>query len=214
MPRAQIPAGYAKVVAGGTYGPAVWANVFYLLVSPADGTAAVLVMQDLADMISTLYGVAFGHSMFADSWELSTQKVFWVDETDSIQRATIADSVVGDGGSSSQDAQVSYLVNWHCPDPRRGGKPRQYICGVPDSVIADSASLDSTTVATVSAALNTWLASLAADTWTNGTTARLVEMSFVNGKVDRTTPLGTEIVAGSVNNIVATQRRRVDRLRS
>jgi len=41
-----------------------------------------------------------------------------------------------------------------------------------------------------------------------------VEMSFVDGKADRTTPVTFDITGGQVNQVVATQRRRIDRLRS
>ena len=131
-----------------------------------------------------------------------------LDATADFFRQTNVLTAVGTGGSG-QDAQVALLVNWQVGDGRRGGKPRNYIPGVLDSVVADSARLDSTFVSTVSASINTWLTTIAGET----PNFALVDMSFRDAKAWRTNAVPFPIHGGNLNEVVATQRRRVDRLR-
>lgn len=208
-----IPVGYAKAVQHGRFGPANWVNVFYFLVAPTGSPTLLQVMQDIAFQVHEYYN-ALGFGNFANVWTIDFVKVGYRDATNDMARATIADADVGVGSGGSQDAQVSYLINYDTLDPRRGGKPRQYICGVPDFAVADSARLDSTIRAAMNTGLAEWFVDLSTGEGTaHATILELVEMSFVNAKAYRTDALPYGLQSGSVNSVVATQRRRVNRLR-
>jgi len=214
MPKAEIPVSSAKIDAIGTYGPATWANVFYAVITTFDPDHLQDVAALCADAIANLFGASHIATKLADDWQLETTRVRFRDSTDSVYRATIASAVGGTGGATGEPAQVSYLIDWQTGDPRKGGKPRTYLVGVPDSAMTDSVRVDGGIRADMNAMLVDWIeANL---TRTHGTASGIVfgEMSFVNAKADRTTPLFYPFIAGTVSPEVATQRRRVNRLRT
>jgi len=213
VPKAQIPHNYVRVAQHGQYGPSNWVNVFYFLMASGGPPTVPHVTADAAAQVSSFYNhLGFGN--FPTNWTTTYAKVLYVDSGGSVNRATIADASPGVGSGGGQDAQVCYLINWATTDPRRGGKARQYVPGVLDSLMADPANLNSTIQATMNAGILEWLADIeAGDDSPNGTMFQPVEMSFVDAKADRATPLGYAISSGTVNPVVATQRRRVDRLR-
>src|SRR5213595_992326 len=203
-----IPVGYIKSVAEGRYGPATWANVFYFLIGGTIGSlksACDACAEATRDFYEDGLG---GWANFPSAWTLDRCRMVYRDATADFFRQTNVLTAVGTGGSG-QDAQVALLVNWQVGDGRRGGKPRNYIPGVLDSVVADSARLDSTFVSTVSASINTWLTTIAGET----PNFALVDMSFRDAKAWRKNAVPFPIHGGNLNEVVATQRRRVDRLR-
>lgn len=208
----QIPVGFIKCAQEGLYGPSNWTNVFYLDATGAAGTPGA-VIADAALYISKFYSVGFTLARLEDHWSTTWVTVTYRDASDSIVRLRVADAMAGTGTTGDQGAQVSYLVNWGTGDPRKGGKPRQYVCGVPDQALADSAFLSSSLVSAVNTNLITWLESGPAHSYGGTTALQLVEMSFRNGNTWRDTAATYPIIGGTLNPVVATQRRRVDRLR-
>jgi len=204
-----IPVGTAKIVAEGSYGPTTWANVFYVTIDAGTHTPGD-VIANCVTFIHGFYATAFSAASFPSGWALSTIVVTYRDAEDSIVRVRVADAIAGSAGAGGQDAQVAYLVNWSTGDIRRGGKPRQYVTGVPDGVVADSARLNAGTVTAVTGRLITFLTS----GLTLSTPMQLVEMSFRNGNADRVAAVTFPIIGASLNPVVATQRRRVGRLRA
>jgi hypothetical protein len=206
--KAQIPVGYAKVEVTGTFGPATWANVFYVFIGETARTPGQ-VITDVVTFLNNLYDTAINLARLSPRWVHQYTTVTYRDAEDSIVRLRVADAQVGTASGGDQDAQVAYLINWATGDPRRGGKPRQYIVGVPDSAMLDSARLDNSLIASINAGIVSWLVS----GLSLPTPMQLVEMSFRNDKADRLTAVDYPIIGGTVNPVVATQRRRVNRLR-
>lgn len=213
MPKAQIPVGYAKVNVNGFYGPATWENVLYFQVETYDAAHFADVEAILTTALHSLYYDVWRTATNLD-WSVQTYKVVFRDADDSVQRTTVADAIFGTISGAGQTAQTCYLIDWQSGDPRRGGKPRSYIPGVPDSKVVSTTNLDPTIVAAINTALDSWIGTLG--TISSGTASGLVlvEMSFVNAKADRTTPLPYTIRKAVCSPQVATQRRRVDRLRA
>jgi hypothetical protein len=208
MPKAEIPVGSVRAVMHGSLGPAEWVNVRYYVGTfgghtPGDVIAAV------AQAEHDLYHNGMGLSAFPTVWSTQYCTVLYRDTSSSVVRVRVADVQAGTDNSGLQDAQVSYLINWSTGDPRRGGKPRSYIPGVIDAFLQDSAFLLPATVLNKSTLLTTWLTGLPA----RAIPLQLVEMSFVDHKADRVTPVTYPIIGAALNPVVATQRRRVDRLR-
>lgn len=206
--------GFARAAAKGNYGSSTWVNVFYFQPDPAEGATATEVATDVAEAVALLYS-SIGLHQFNGAWVHSRTTVLWAFETGSVKRLTVADAAPGEDDSDGEAAQVSYLINWDADDPRKGGKPRNYISGVTEDNMADSASLTTDAQTTLNEGIATWLAALpVTSNFANGTSFTFGEMSFVDAGVDRDVPVFYEINTGSVNPVVATQRRRVDRLRT
>lgn len=212
MAKAQIPIGYTKAEVLGTYGPTTWANVLYLDTSPSDPGDPVDVALAVSRALHALYN-PYDASEWSVNWQVTTYKVLYRDAEDSSYRFTLADAIGGTDSGGDQDAQVAYLLNWASGDSRKGGKPRQYIPGVPTSSMLDSARLTSRVVDDLNTQMSNFLAGFPYNGDTTGVCQSLVEMSFVDGKADRVAPLAMPIVSGTINPVVATQRRRIDRLR-
>lgn len=213
MPKAMIPEGTAKAVVSGTYGPATWANIMYFaIITPSDdGVQATA--DDVGSAAIDLYS-KLSLDRFSDQFNVHTAKVLYHDTGGTFTRvATIADAT-GTEDSGDQDAQVAYLINWFTGDVRRGGKPRQYIPGVPLAACADSANISATYLGAMNSGLVDWFTELLDGSLPNGSILELVEMSFVDGGVDIDPPVIYPVSSGRVNPVVATQRRRVDRLRT
>lgn len=213
MPKAQIPVGYSKAEAQGRYGPCTWANVMYFDTVPSDPGFPADVFAAVGHVVGTFYSTVFDLTIMPSNWTVDTCKVTYRADDTSIYTARVADAHVGTSGAAGQDAQVSYLINWITGDPRKGGKPRQYVCGVVDNAVLDPATLTAARVSGVNANLATWLGAFP---YTSGTAhvAGLVEMSFRNDKAYIDPPFPRPVIGGVLSPIVATQRRRVDRLRS
>jgi hypothetical protein len=204
----QIPVGTAKVEVTGTYGPTTWANVFYVLIDAGSSTPGDVIAA-VVEWFQDLYDDGFGLDELSTAWAHSFTTVTYRDAEDSIVRLKVADAQAGTNSSGDQDAQVAYLVNWATGDPRRGGKPRTYITGVPDNRLLDQARVAPGVRTTINGRLATWLTSeLAAPI-----PMQLVEMSFRNGNADRAEAVTFPIIGGTLSDVVATQRRRIDRLR-
>lgn len=208
-----MPVGCAKVNAQGVLTPCTWENVFHFFPGTWDPANLNDVVQLVKSAVYDLYHVAFSPAGFPASWRIKTFKVAFRDAEDSLYRATVADAFGGTGGAT-QDAQVAYLINWTTNDDRRGGKPRSYIAGVDDGDMANSAELTNDALVIRSAAIQSWIDGLGARS--HGTASGLVfsEISYRNGKTWRDTAKSWPIRAGSLSPYVATQRRRIDRLRT
>lgn len=212
MGKGPIPVGYSKVVAEGRYGPASWANVFYLDTVPSDpgfpGDAALAA----AAAIKELYTLLKAH-IFSEHFIVTRERVFYRSDDTSVYNFTIADGTAGIDASGDQDAQVCFLVNWITGDPRRGGKPRQYFCGVTDDMMQDSAILNPALLPVVNGILATWLGGFPYSGGATGVAQGLVEMEFRNNKAWLPEGFPRPVLGGTLSPVVATQRRRVDRLR-
>lgn len=208
----EIPVGSAKAVASGSLGPATWANVLYFTLGDVSGHTPGDVIASVVRAVHDFYANCFMPDLSL-TWQHEFTTVTYRDATDSLVRVRVADAQAGAVNIGTEEAQVAYLVNWATGDPRKGGKPRQYICGVPGNRVADAARILSTTQATINAALIAWLTSLLTVGTGRVVTMQLEEMSFRNGNTWRDAAHTYPIIGGTVNPVVATQRRRVNRVR-
>lgn len=214
MAKPPIPVGYVRAAYSGTIGPATWVNVFYISVVPADGATPGQVIADVVQWLRNFYNDGIGLGNLLVSWQTRYVTCVYRDAADSTVRLRVADALAGTNNDPPGAAQQAYLINYGTSDPRRGGKPRTYVAGVPDGKMQDSATLSSDALSSINDQLPLWLeANLDGSAVANGTATQLVEMSFVNGKVDRDAAVSYPILGATVNPITATQRRRVDRLR-
>lgn len=212
MPKAEIPLGSARAVVAGNLGPATWVNVMYFDLTPTQTATETQIVEDIGYAALDLWS-RLGLSYFSTEFALHNCKVFYRALDNSTVKGVTVSSAVGSGSAGPQTAQVAYMINWFTGDARKGGKPRQYLCGVVDTALADPAHLTATALTDFNAGIATWLTELGNASLPHGTVTGLAECSFVNAKVDRVTPVLFDVTSGAMNSVVATQRRRVDRLR-
>lgn len=214
MAKPPIPVHSVKAEVLGFYGPATWANVLYFDINPAGPPVPTDVFILVQDVLHQLYAVQLAPHLVPD-WRVTSYKIGYRDSPTSMSRVTVADAIAGSATSGAeQTAQVCYLINWVSGDPRKGGKPRTYLPGVEDSALLNSAQLNPTSQANLTTAIEAWLAYLATDSHGTATGISFVEMSFFDGKAPRSPDaVSFPILSGYCNSVVATQRRRADRLR-
>lgn len=212
MPKAQIPVTTARAAQHGTYGGCSWENVFYYQVGDVTGHTPGDVVESVAAATALLYS-DIGAANFKDSWATTWCTVTYRDAVDSIVRVRVADAFAGSNNAFAEAADVSYLINWSSSDPRKGGKPRQYLCGVPGNALADAAALTSGVQTAFNTALTNWLTAIITPGTGRPIALQLVEMSFRDSKAWLDPPVTYPILGGTVNPVVANQRRRVDRRR-
>lgn len=213
--RAPQPADSLRVAFEGTNGPSTWAVIhWFQLASTGDATAAQL--ATLVGAIRDAFGTAFIHvGAISSTTHLTRVKAAYRTQDGTLlRRSELVADVVGTGSSDSEAAQVAMLINWATGDPRRGGKPRSYIPGVVDEVMLDSARLLSANVVTATNQAIAYIAAVNALTSGPLTGVKFVEMSFRDLKTYRAAAVSYDIDSGSCSTEVATQRRRVDRLRT
>ena len=205
--------GTAKAVAEGVFGPTTWANVYYFAVGTFDPAHLDDANALIATAVHDLYVTAIDLAILSDQWRYDRTKVAFRDAPGSMFRTATVVGAAGTDTSGAEEGQVALLINWSSNDPRRGGKPRQYISGVPEDGVADPARLDSTRYAACSGRLNTWLAGLNARSHGTASGLTLLEMSFRDSNAWRSAAATWPIRAAACDVTIATQRRRIDRLR-
>lgn len=212
--RANPNLGWLRVAFEGTNLGTDWAVVHWF--ATHYGTEpTVAQLNTLVDDIAAAYGTNFvnqGH--ISSDVVLTTVKASLAiaDMPGKLRTVRVAD-VVGTGAGPAEAGQVCYLINWQTTDGRRGGKARSYIPGPRVADLSDQGHL----IVGVANALTDF-----ANAYHNAVNAlapapfdsvHFIDASFVDGKAYRTIPVGYEIFAGVCSPVVATQRRRVDRLR-
>jgi len=197
----------------GEYGPTTWANVFGFTVPGGITTPSY---SDVTTLGAAIYGVYRDYLLQAGYMHSGVHTTQWhlklIDGGSNTFRVSASVSDAGTGSGSAEPGQVAYLIDWITTDPRRGGKARTYLPGVISSALGDVANLTPTAITDLTTRANNFHNHANALTIT-GQPLHFVEMSCFDGKAPRAACVGYEILAGKSSNAVATQRRRVDRLR-
>jgi hypothetical protein len=174
-----------------------------------------------ADVISV--ATSLGHYWRDDLWkaqaaqdfEIQSYKVLYADVegAPNVRRATLADGTVGTVVSDPDRAMVAWLINWSSGDPRRGGKPRTYLPGVPESASNDPANVSGAFLTALNAGIVAFLGHIAAVSHGALSVVGLVEYSQRLNNAWRDTATWYGISEGTVNPVFGTQRRRINRAR-
>lgn len=193
-------------------GPVNGANILYYSIDTWDPAH----LEDVIDLVAfagrALYSDVLTTDGFPTTWQLRLIKVGFRDAVDSEYRSARVGDVVGTSTDESAPGQACRMIDWVTNDPRKGGKARTYIGGMPDGWLADSARLDPTILTAVNSHLADYLSTLFSRASGTASGPGLLEMSFVDGKADRAEGFPYPVRAGFFQPIVCTQRRRVDRL--
>jgi hypothetical protein len=196
-----------------TSGVTAGATVFYLTWQGNDPVASYGDAQDFVQDIADAWTTFIHTARFHNSLTYHTCKTELLDALSALWRVSLPMTAQGTDNGDECMGQVAYLVNFVTPDPRRGGKSRWYLPGMPRAAIADIANVKDAYRTALDADLVTLINALKGLTPAFGSNVQLVEMSFYNNGAPRLPAHAYEIFTGTVNPVVATQRRRVDRLR-
>jgi len=194
--------------------PCVATSVIHFQLHESGGLGA----SDVANMVSDLAGYWIN-----DVWKtfaLNTATTTTVDATyaliegqPNVKRVRISDAILGMQAPPAAFGQCAYLLNWDTGDARKGGKPRTYLPFIPESAEADPANITPAKVTAINAALVTFLGHVQGHTVGQLVCDHFIEYSTVNKGAYRSSGAAFNILEGSCNPVVATQRRRVDRVR-
>jgi hypothetical protein len=126
--------------------------------------------------------------------------------------------VIGGEPSSPSTLAASIVVSWRTHTTWRGGKPRSYFPGVPESRVADGRQLDSGIVAAIQGRVDSFLAAIPDITTDTVSCESLVCLRrFADGGSTTTPPTPLDppelvvITAAVVRSVLGTQRRRMHR---
>jgi len=190
-------------------------NVLHFLCHETGGLGA----SDVSNMVQDL-GTAWVNDIWkgvsSDGWTTTQFTAVYakIEGQPGVKRVRLADATLGSQAHSADYANTAWLINWETSDPRRGGKPRSYLPGVYQTSEADAADISTGVVSAVNTGIGTFLTHLAGLTKGQLVCDNLVEYSTVNGKAYRNAGATFPILSGVCSGIIATQRRRVDRLRA
>jgi hypothetical protein len=205
--RPQPPVGTARVAISG-YGDGVnpWVNVFWLSI-----TATTHVAADLKNIIDTMVGdyqTRFAPSI-ENAYGITGAKASWLYASNTVleYQGSYADGGSNTGGVSN-DAMCS-LINWAITDYYRGGHPRTYLPGTPQSKITNGRTLDATYASTLATAANNFLSDVNALTHGGISAVTLGTVRFASGNAWLSPPVFKPYQSASVRQIVAIQRRRL-----
>jgi len=208
-PRPDPPSRSCKVVVTGLAGTAQWTNVLWLYLT-GSGEITHTTLIALANGIYGQWGGTILDAMSTSATISRVQVVLW-DGGEEFSAYSTSASAAGNVGGTMAPANVAACISWPISFHYRGGHPRTYIAGVPNSAIATSQRFDATwraSLETKARAFHT-----AVEALTPGGGIATVEhgiMSFVTDKEWRTPPVFRRITGDAqVDSRIDTQRRRL-----
>lgn len=212
MPSGFLPDNSVRVVNEGVYDVVTWANVFYCTFDGAIDGSIIADLNAWVDGFISASAQLYNTSGLSNKLYHLRTKAKFMDSSSAITRVVRPSTNQGTASGDAVEGQVCLLLDAVTRDARRGGKSRTYIPGLAETALADSANLSPAAIASFTTNANAF--HNAVNTLTLQTHhTHLVEMSFVNAKALRGTGVGFEILSYNASNAIATQRRRVDRLR-
>ena len=205
------PDNTVRISVEGTYNGAKWANVFYVLL-----TTSSVPSQANLDTWTLAFGNALGNNLKAKqgaSLQYTTARSTFFVPGGTVMQSVQALSIAGTQSSGfDAPAQAAICISWLSGVYWRGGKPRNYACGLRTFDFQNAVSLTATAIANWKSnadAFRTAVNALTAGAIT-GTSFGFV--SFRSGNADRTPPLFFPISESRIHNRIDTQRRRLGRV--
>jgi hypothetical protein len=197
-----------KVQFQGTYNGIPWANIVHLKTAAATITQPR--MQTLAANMFTDYATDLMPNL---SSHVTLKSVTVTDISTSTGLGAVATGTQAGGqGGNDMGANCAWVLSWSIPTRYRGGRPRTYLPGIPQSAIQDSRSLSATAVTAMQSSLNTWLAAILLDTSLGVAGSVALACTHYRGNpAHGPYPTLEQITSGVCRTIFGTQRRRIGR---
>lgn len=197
------------VVAGGTLAK----NIFYAKSAPPFITSDPADLFSLANGIRGLF-VGAGTISGSIATSASLQSVTCRDNAGTTASATSSGAAVpGTAGATAFPPQVTIALSWKIAESYRGGKPRWYLPGIPQSASfpAGTPKVEPVYATTLEAQAVTWMGAFNALVPHVGATVKLGTVSYYTGHTVRPTPQFREFIDVKVHERLDSQRRRSGR---
>jgi hypothetical protein len=208
-PRPPIPPLFTKVTVKGTSVDTEWANIFYLS-TPDAADASVAQAIALAGQIFDIWA---DHIMpiLSDDCHLTEVALVVVPAADMEIVASFTGDVAGGVSSAPLPASCAAVISWKISAYYRGGHPRSYIAGLPESAMVPATSTRELTTAFTTALLAAAGVVLTQinDLVLNTANAEMGTLSYVAKGVYRAIPIFRQYLDMLVDQRLDSQRRRL-----
>jgi hypothetical protein len=198
------PAGVAHARIKGTYGDTAWATGFWLLVG---GTPLFADITALATDMFGIFETTLLTQLDNDVVETECDVEYWTGTGNMISEVFGAHNggVVGGGFGASTAA----VISWAITDSYRGGKPRNYLPGVPIGAAGTQRLFTDAFVSSLRTQAAAFLADVNAITTTHISSVALGVVHFFRGGVALSPPTFDPYIGASVQKRYCSQRRRL-----
>jgi hypothetical protein len=196
-----------KIALQGTVGPYNWAIILHAGWSGT--TPSTAACNGLAAIINNTWGTSMA-SLFTSSVILNS--VTFTDLT-SITGASGSSSTIKTGGASGTEVagNTAVLVSYPSSFRYRGGHPRTYLPPPPVASLLNPSQLTTGAVTSFGTGWAAILADLIGSSSAGTTLTQQCAVSYFSGNVARTTPVVMPISSYTVQQRLASQRRRIGR---
>jgi len=201
----------ARVSFEGHYGGQPWANVIWLLTA-ASTTVTPGLANSLAAAMFNIYNTRFP-AAFVNNWQIERCRVtYFPDDPNLVVFGEHVQTVVGGiVGNTPTPANVALVLSWFASVYWRGGKPRTYLCGLPQSDLQGTNQITAAARASFQTRAQGFMDDINSFSDTEWSSVTFGLMSFRHKKADRDPPVFFPIISSSVGARLDSQRRRLGR---
>jgi hypothetical protein len=196
----------AKVSVQGTINATDFTNIFHFLWDTAPTSTN---MQELASTAFNSYGVNIMPNVHP-SFVLTHVIAEDLSAVPALPGSHVGSTAGGSAGSDP-GSQLCVLVKHVIARRYRGGHPRTYLPPAPTSELLTTSLWAPGLVTAIQTGWNTFVGAILSATYTGTTMASYINVSYRSGNAPRVTPVVDLITGSIVEQMVATQRRRVGR---
>lgn len=197
----------ARIALEGNNGTTPWANILHCLYDGGPPTTA-----DLNTWCAAISSEWSAHTRAQQTSQAHLTSVVAVDLSSSTGAGgSWSGSIAGSDATGAAPANVAAVIKASIARRYRGGHPRTYFAGLPNSALADQAHLGATYMTSLLTAWNQLMTAITLPTYTSFDPQSMVCVSYRSGGAPRATPLVELITGFSVESQFGSQRRRIGR---
>jgi len=206
-PRPPPPDNTIRLVFSGVCRSMPWANVMWLSVTANTYTAADL--SSILTSIGDQWRQDFCPSQASDTTLTQIMGIWKTPGAGEIVQSYTQPQAGTAVGASLNNVATAAVINWRIDRYYRGGRPRTYIAGVPDTACTDGVHLAQSYLTTLQAGAGAFRQALDALTVGGITNVKLGTVSFVSQKAWRIPPVFFAFNGSAVRSVLGTQRKRL-----
>lgn len=185
-------------------------NIWFLRTSGGVVTSDPATLTNVANAVLGVVAGAGGvPPLISTPWVLSGVTAKDAGGT-SAQANSTAAGVVGTAGGPACPPQVAVCISWSIAEVYRGGKPRTYVPGIPQSAVstASTSQLASSYAASMRTSAQAILSGINTMTVTGGGAFQMGTVSYHSAHAVRPVPLFRSFISSRVHERLDSQRRR------
>lgn len=210
-PRPTPPNRCIRAAFEGTYGGTHWTNVMWFYATGA----GLISHANLVTFADAVFGAYVDNILksFSTASALNLVQVVLYENDEPLEANSLHAVASGTVGGAAAPANVAACISWPISAHYRGGHPRTYMGGVPDSACANGSQFDGTWRTGLIARANAFHTACEGLPAMGGiATVEHGIVSFVKNKVWRDPPVFRRITTGAyVDTRIDTMRRRLGR---